>query len=402
MEITLSKQQVRRFLLAHQYLWPPRSLVDKQGILTFIEHVGCIQYDPVNLVGRNPDLVLQARLQNYHHEQLDQLLYEERLLVDGWDKMASIHLARDWPFFSRHRAMVRARYASEEEPAMMVAPLVRQEIAARGPLSSIDIDHSHTIDWMWGQPTRQVRAAMELLYRMGEFGIHHRMNSRRYFDLVERLLPAALLESVDPHTQDLAYQRWHVLRRVGSLGVANPRASEYWLGIQGLKAPQRREVLQSLLESGELVKVILQGEIPHELYLRYQDLTTLERFQQVDSTIPQAAFIGPLDNLLWDRDLLRWVFDFDYIWEIYKPARLRRYGAYVLPVLYGDRFVARMEAVFVRKTTQLTVRNWWWEDGVEPGQQMVSALNEALRSFADYLGAKYIYVEPESLAKWAG
>ena len=63
--LRLSRAEARRFLLTHQHLWPPRSLADKAGILDFIRHVGCIQYDPVNLVGQNPELVLQARVADY-------------------------------------------------------------------------------------------------------------------------------------------------------------------------------------------------------------------------------------------------------------------------------------------------------------------------------------------------
>ena len=95
-----------------------------------------------------------------------------------------------------------------------------------------------------------------------------------------------------------------------------------------------------------------------------------------DDAPPAAAFIGPLDNLIWDRDLIRWLFDFDYTWEVYKPAAQRKYGHYVLPVLYGDRFIARVEPIFDRKARVLTIVNWWWEAGVEPDDAMVAALAE--------------------------
>ena len=95
-----------------------------------------------------------------------------------------------------------------------------------------------------------------------------------------------------------------------------------------------------------------------------------------DDAPPAAAFIGPLDNLIWDRDLIRWLFDFDYTWEVYKPAAQRKYGHYVLPVLYGDRFIARVEPIFDRKARVLTIVNWWWEAGVTPDDALVAALAE--------------------------
>ena len=113
----LSRAEARRFLLTHQHLWPPRALAGKAGILDFIRHVGCIQYDPVNLVGQNPELVLQARVADYTPALLAELLYTDRQLVDGWDKQAAIHRVEDWPYFARHRERARARARRPVQPA---------------------------------------------------------------------------------------------------------------------------------------------------------------------------------------------------------------------------------------------------------------------------------------------
>ena len=88
---------------------------------------------------------------------------------------------------------------------------------------------------------------------------------------------------------------------------------------------------------------------------------------------------------MWDRDLMRWVFDFDYIWEVYKPVNMRRHGYYVLPVLYGERFVARFDPAFDKKTRQLTILNWWWETEVRQDEIMEVELAACLRQFMDYL-----------------
>jgi uncharacterized protein YcaQ len=103
---------------------------------------------------------------------------------------------------------------------------------------------------------------------------------------------------------------------------------------------------------------------------------------------PQAAIVGPLDNLMWDRTLLRWVFDFDYVWEVYKPAAQRRYGYYVLPVLYGDRFIARFDPAYDKRRRELTIANWWWEAGVAPDEAMQAALAGCFREFLGFLGAE--------------
>ncbi len=386
----LSRAEARRFLLAHQRLWPPRRLAGKAGVFDFIRHIGCIQYDPVNLVGQNPELVLQARVAGYTPALLAELLYTDRRLVDGVDKQAAIHLTEDWPYFARHRARALKWHGDPGSQPMAIADAVKSAIRERGPLCSADLDHDEAIDWWWGVPTRLGRAALEILYGMGEVGIHHRVSTRRHFDLIERLLPAELLAAADPNPADEAYQDWHVVRRIGSLGLANPAAAQYWLGIVGDTAAVRRQALARLAVRGEVVSVAVEGVPQAPLFLRAADAFLLDAAAHTDGADPVAAFIAPLDNLIWDRDLIRWLFNFDYTWEVYKPAAQRKYGHYVLPVLYGDRFVARVEPVFDRKARVLTLVNWWWEAGVEPDEALVAALAECTAAFGRYLGAEAI------------
>jgi len=228
---------------------------------------------------------------------------------------------------------------------------------------------------------------------MGEVAIHHRVGTRRIFDLAERLLPVSLLSAPDPNATDEAYQNWHVRRRVRGLGLANPGAAEYWLAILGVKGQVRRATLTRLVEQGDLVAVAVE-EVPNRtFFVATVDLPTLEAVQTQEAPEPQAAILGPLDNLLWDRALLRWVFDFDYVWEVYKPAAQRKYGYYVLPVLYGDRFVARFEPALNKKTRELTITHWWWEEGIQPDEPMRAALAACFRQFVDYLDASRIVDE---------
>ena len=142
-----------------------------------------------------------------------------------------------------------------------------------------------------------------------------------------------------------------------------------------------------LSAQGVLIPVAVEGIAQAPLFIRASDAHLLDMAASANGAPPAAAFIGPLDNLIWDRDLIRWLFDFDYTWEVYKPAAQRKYGHYVLPVLYGDRFIARVEPIFDRKARVLTIVNWWWEAGVEPDEAMIAALAECLAAFGRYLGA---------------
>ena len=99
---------------------------------------------------------------------------------------------------------------------------------------------------------------------------------------------------------------------------------------------------------------------------------------------------------MWDRNLVEMLFDFSYSWEVYLPAAKRRYGYYVLPVLYGDRLVARMDPEFDRASKVFTIKNWWWDDGVNAkDKSMLSALEECLSAFGSYLEAVEIRLGEE-------
>ena len=390
--MTLSKAQARRFLLAHHALWPPRQIQDKDGILDFFRRVGCIQFDPIDIVGRNPDLVLHARVASCDHGLLNELLYADRLLWDGWDKVASIYLITDWPYFARRRAVMRHHHAEAKrsKPGFGAAPDVLQVVRQRGPTCSLDLkdlEEDDTISWSWGHRARLGSAALDILYDTGELGVHHRVANRRVFDLTERLLPADLLEAPDPNETDEDYQNWHMLRRVGGYGLAYAGVGHYWQGILGADGAVRGATMTRLVERGDAVAVALEDAPKRVFFMRTADLPTLDAVQDQDPPQPQAAFIAPLDNAIWDRDLVRRVFDFEYTWEVYSPATKRRYGYYVLPVLYGDRFVARFEPAFDKNTREFRIANWWWEEGVQPDAAMRVALADCLQAFVCYLDA---------------
>lgn len=402
--LVISQQTARRTLLASQGLYPPRSWTGKRGAKSFLKKVRSIQFDPINIVGRNPDLVLQSRVKNFRPKLLDELLYKDRYLVDNWDKMASLSLVEDWPYFSHHRSRMEEIFGVPSEVVMSLAPIVLGQIRQEGPQCSLDYKLEEKTDWSWG-PTRVTRASLEGLFKIGKLGVHHRVNNRRYFDLIENLLPSEVLKAADPNQTLEEYQRWHVLRRISALGLAHSNAGEQWGGMIGVKSPLRQQILQELVGKGDLVKVEVE-ELPGEsFYLLQEDKKLINRSKKGDP-VREAALIAPLDNLLWDRKNVKRIFDFSYMWEVYKPKGKREYGYYVLPVLYGDRFVARLDPGFDKKTRILTINNWWWEDGVNPDGQMIEALKRCLGDFMVYLDSEELKFSKTLLQKenldWLG
>jgi len=392
--INLTLTQARRFILAHQRLWPPRSLMGKLGVLDFIQHVGCIQFDPLDMAGKNAELVLQSRVADFHPSLLEELLYQDRLLLDGFDKMMAIYPVEDWPYFQRRRDEARRNPGRSAEALINIFPSVRQAITDRGPLSSIDLEFKNKVDWYWA-PTSLARAALESLYFQGELVIHHKVHTRKVYDLAHRHIPADILHAIEPNPREDDYRDWYVLRRIGSYGLLWNRGSVSWMGVPA-NIPQRTAVLMRLLDRGEILDVTVEDfDVP--FYLRKKDFPLLESLLISSDPLFKAVFLAPLDNLLWDRFLLKDLFNFDYRWEVYKPPKERQYGYYVLPVLYGDRFIARFEPVRQKKNGELTIKNWWWESGVIPDDAMLAALRECFEHFFAFLSVKSLHMDGRSV-----
>jgi uncharacterized protein YcaQ len=384
----ITRQQARRFILAHQGLNPPGGLKGKAGILSHIRRVGCIQFDPLNIVGHNQELVLQARIADFRPAMLQELLYKERRLLDGWDKMMSIYCTEDWPYFSRYRQSSLQELGSSSKPIAAILPQVRKELEERGPLSSIELGFDHAVDWPWA-PTRASRAALESMYFWGELIIHHKVHTRKVYDFAYKHLPKELISSPDPNRTEQEYRDWHVHRRIGGIGLLWGRSGDAWLAIPGVKSGERAASINRLLERGRLAVVDVEG-ISAPLYIRSEDVPGLEQALAVEESRPRASVLAPLDNLLWDRKLLSELFGFDYRWEVYKPRADRDFGYYVLPVLYGDKFIARFEPGRDKKNKALIIKNWWWEPGVKPVKAMQRELAACFRRFLKFLNAERI------------
>ena len=114
--ISLTARQARRFLLLHHGLLGPHRFTGKDGALAFVRQAGCIQFDPVNVCGRNAELTLLSRVKGFAPDTLDALLYTDRALIDYPDKNLAILPVEDWPYMERYRA--RARRGGREFPGL--------------------------------------------------------------------------------------------------------------------------------------------------------------------------------------------------------------------------------------------------------------------------------------------
>jgi hypothetical protein len=285
----------------------------------------------------------------------------------------------------------------EDEQAKAAARIVKpvlEAIKAHGPLSSLELEEDERMDWWLSGSARAARIALDIILYGGETVVHHRVGSRRYFDLSSRLLPPKLLRRRGRTLSQDEYLEWHVLRRAGGLGLVGPKTTAAYGGTIGWRGGRIHAAILRLAKKGLLVPVSI-AELPRkQFFVRRDDLAALEA---ADGSRRKdgAALIAPLDNLMWDLANVQMLFDFRYAWEVYKPAHKRDYGYYVLPVLYGDRFVARVDPSHDRHSGVLTIKNWWWEKHVDrTSLTMLAALRECLLAFARYLGAEEIRLGP--------
>jgi len=386
--LTVTLNQARQFILLKQGLLGDYRFIRKDGAYQYVRQAGCIQFDPVDVCGKNAELTLQSRVKGFRKKMLQDLLYRDRLLVDYSDKELSIWPSEDWPFFSGYRE--RSAAHGRQFPGI---PELETEavdyIRKHGPVSSDTLPIEGTIFWHssmhwsghWEKESLAARSVLEQLYTDGTLLIHHKSGSRKYYDLAEKYLPAALLNAPNPFPDEASLTDWRIRRRVGAVGLLWNRNSPAWLGIS-MTTEQRNAAFTRLEKSGSIVPLQVEG-IRFPLYLLSEDLPLLESVidGQAD-TKARLEFLAPLDPMLWDRKLIEAVWGYQYSWEIYTPAVKRKYGYYVLPIVYGDRFVGRIEPKADRKTNTFTVQNVWLEPGVRKTKQLSGRIDKAAQRLA--------------------
>ena len=403
MAYLISSVVARRFLAIRHLLAPPRALpATPESVLAVVDRLGSLQFDPLEVAGRNHDLVLQARIAGYRREITDELLYGRRLLFETYNKSLNLLPTRELPYYriswERTDAGQSAQLLAEQAP---LAEKILAEITAQGPRCSGDFEREAAIEWWWG-PTSAVRAVLEALSVSGRLSLARRQGNRRYYDLTERLYPADLLATKVPEREQIRHKVLSRFRGHGLLGGTG--SAEVWLGTG--KASARPELRHELLDRGEIVAATVEG-LRGERYVVADELPLLaqaEREVAAESAggparpgdaEPGCTFLAPLDPLLWDRGVLGPLYGFEYKWEVYTPAAKRRWGYYVLPILFGDRLVGRIEPRIQRAARRVRILGLTWEPGFDPVEApgFVPAFAAALNDYLAF-GAADAVVAP--------
>jgi hypothetical protein len=385
--VDASAESARRFLVARHLVSPARSLAGgPAAVLEVFRRLGSIQFDPLAVAGRSHDLVLHARVADYDPAWCEEL-YDRREIFEAYNKGLSLVPTSDFAWFHAPSSRSAVRTVAENGA---VAGRVLERIRAEGPLSSLDFERERgpTTDW-FGMPTNTVRAVLEAYTVTGVLGLARRDGNRRYYDLLERLLPADVLARNVPPRDKLLHKLLSRYRAHGLLGVSG--AGDIFSGIGPARPrpdlpghPGRNALREELVERGDLVPVQVEGLRGTRFVIR-EDAPLLEAPPE---PAPSVAFLSPFDALVWDRSLLGALFGFEYVWELFVPPAKRRWGWYVLPITFRDRFVGRIEPRIDRDAGRVQVLDVWWEEGFTPrsADGFVDAMRDALRAYLRFAG----------------
>jgi hypothetical protein len=340
--------------------------------------------------------MLHARVAGYEPTCCDEL-YERREIFEASNKALSFVPTEEFPWF-RH---VWGRKGPEFHAAALaenaeVAAHVLERIRAEGPLSSRDFEAEAGATKNWfGAPENAVRSVLEAYTVTGVVGLARREGNRRYYDLLERLLPAEILVKDVPEREQVLHKLLSRYRAHGLLGPGGAGGT-----FARLAAPaERNEFRKELIERGSLVPVDVEGVRGKRLVVA-EELELLESPPEVS---PSVVFVAPFDSFLWDTALLASLFGFEFVWEGFFPAEKRRWGYYVLPILFGDRLVGRIEPRIDRERTSVEVIGLWWEEGfaLRRTEGFVDAMRDALRAYMRFAGAERLEWAPHLRAERA-
>jgi uncharacterized protein len=408
--ITISQQTARRFVLGKQGLWPGRRWKGKKGTVQAIRACEAVQLDPLNIIARSQDLVLHSRVLDYKPEYLYQVAYQDREFFDygGW---LAMYPMSNLPYYRFHmEGRARDAYVKRFVPEhQLVLDAVRAELRKRGPLGNRDFNGKRLAVQSY-RGRKESSVALFDMWLSGELMIHHREGFERVYDFRENIAP----KEFDYIATEKDAEKFFARKAVSFHGLLREAGMRISLDYDMRRQYSREEasrILNEWIGSGVFAQVQVPG-MRETLLVLGEDVPLLESLEKGKipkgwkpkgtSTLEEVTFLAPLD-IVSARGRAKKLFGFEYIWEVYVPAHKRRWGYYVLPILYGDDLVARLDPKLDRKTMTLEILGFWHEDDAPVKDiAFADALAKGLIRFARFLDAKKITtsaIQPAGLRK---
>ena len=394
----LPPRAVAALFLQRQHLARPRArALTPKRLVGFVEDVGGLQLDSINVLDRAHYLTLWSRFGAYERARLDRLVYGQRLLFEYWAHAACLVASSTLPYWRRAMLDYRVRHTGwsgwlRRNPKVLGQ--VRAAILTNGPMANADFERPRssgaTTGWWSWKPAQH---ALHFLWMTGVITVDSRRHFQKRFDLFERAIPQVReLEVVSP----TAFARWHVERSLRAMGAATENDLSRYLTFPRFAPRTRRAALRALHDSGEIAEVSVEGSSARWLALTL-DVAALARSRRA---APRGTtLLSPFDSLLWHRDRVVRLFGFDYRIEVYTPAHRRVHGYYSLPILHDGELIGRIDAKAHRTERRLEARHVHlepWFANAEPApvsgspldlDRALAGIAEALRSLAAFVDA---------------
>lgn len=394
--INISQQTARRFVLGRQGLWPGRRWKGKKGTAQAIRECEAVQLDPLNITARSQDIVLHSRVLDYKPDYLYQVAYRDRQFFDygGW---LAMYPMEELPYWRVHMEK-RSRDKRIEGFVLNHQELfeqVRAELRSRGPLGNRDLDGNKVGLWNY-RGSKDTSLALFDMWLSGELMMHHRDGFSRVYDFRENIAP----KEFDYVATEKEAEEFFARKSVAFVGLkreGNMKAELQYYLHRNYSRAELQSLIEGWKESGVFAQVQIEGGRDVYLVLS-EDIPVLEALEngkipkgwkpKETTTLEEVTFLASLD-IVSARGRAKKLFDFDYVWEVYVPAHKRRWGYYVLPILYGDDLVARLDPKLDRTTMTLEIKGFWHEDDAPVKDvDFANALAKGLIRFGKFLGAK--------------
>jgi uncharacterized protein YcaQ len=400
--LTIDQNIARRFILGKQGLWPGRRWRGVRGIDKAIRAIEYLQLDPLQIVARAHDLILHSRVLEYKPGMWEKPTYQQRKFFDwgGWLAVRPMDELPYWRVVMRNERDIAPRIRQMGRQHAKAVEEMRAILRERGTVSNRDFDMSTRRRTLSYRGRKDSALALYYLWRIGEVMTHHREKFERVYSLAEAVAPAEMIRESSQAEVD----EFLIKKEVNHYGLLKTKhIRDYWLRYasgrwkaNSIKAGTAQRLSDALLSNGDLIEVKVEGW--KEPYLALgSDMKLLrdlnagrvpKSWTPLDgTTTDEVIFLSPLDQVS-ARGRAKVLFDFDYVWEVYKPLHLRKFGYYVMPILWGDHLVGRFDSKLDRTTNTFTILGFWLEDQrLGKNEDFAEALARGFARFVEFLSA---------------
>jgi uncharacterized protein len=396
--LTIDQDTARRFILGKQGLWPGRRWRGIEGTEQAMRAMEYLQLDPLQIIARSHDIQLHSRVLDTTPGLWEDLAYRQRKFFD-WGGWLAVRPMDELPYWrlvmhGERDSNSRIRDMARDHADAIVE--MRAILRERGMVANRDFEMATRKRTQSYRGRKDSALALYYLWRTGEVMTHHREKFERVYALTEAVAPAHLL--YESEMEEAA--RFLIRKEISFLGLSRVVRTQDAFH-RGVPFEKGKQMLEAMVADGDLIEVQVEGwKAASTMRVHYALGSDGEVLRDLNAgrvpeawkplgttTTEEVIFLAPLDPVS-ARGRSKVIFAFDYIWEVYKPEHQRKFGYYTLPILWGDRLVARFDSKLDRATNTYNILGLWLEDEALANEEaFAEALASGFARFITFLGA---------------